>query len=201
MHSSLPFLVAVLALVLGCGDYPSGGAGNPGPRGCGDDLDCVGSRICEKGACVDPVGQPGDCIVASAAACGCEGKGFGDSLTYVAYRACHGDESAEITERGGTINVSWVSGPEVCSGEVAACEMAGLGRLLDQAFTGCPIFEPANPCNVTGAVAYLMVCRNVEGEQCSLLPLGLYACGEDELLAGIQEVRQRVRSDPEAICR
>lgn len=196
-----PILTLLAAFAWACGDFPDGGAGTPGPHGCGDDLDCAENRICVDGACVDAApADPGDCIVAQAAACGCEGKGFAGALSYVAYRVCGGNESAEISRRAGRTQVSWRSGGETCSGEVADCELAGLGRLLDQAFPGCGPVEPPNPCDVPGAVAYLMVCREAEGERCSLLPIGLDACGEGELLAGIQEVRERVRSDPEVVC-
>lgn len=197
MRNLLPILVAALASA--CGDFPGGGAGTPGPRGCGDDLDCADDRICVSGACVSPGTGGGDCI-AAAASCGCEGRGYAGALTYVAYKVCGGSEAAEIVRRGGGASVSWNAAGETCSGEVDACEVEGLGRLLDQAFTGCPVEEPANPCDVPGAVAYLMACHEAEGSGCSLLPIGLDACGEAELLAGIQEVRERVRADPESLC-
>jgi hypothetical protein len=195
-----PTCLAALALACGSGDYPTGGADTPGPRGCGDDLDCSGDRICVDGACVAPLQTGGGDCIDAAASCGCEGKGFAEGLTYVAYKVCGGTESAEIVRRGDGASIAWNSAGERCSGDVDACEIGGLGRLLDQAFTGCPGAEPPNPCDVPGAVAYLMACREADGERCTLLPIGLDACGEGELLAGMQEVRERVRAAVETYC-
>ncbi len=194
-------LIGAALWTLSCsGEFPSGGTGTPGPHRCGDDLDCADTRICVDGTCVFPdEGTGGDCIQATAT-CGCDGMGFTGALSYLAFKVCGGSESMEITRRGGGARVSWRSAGEACAGALQDCEVEGLGRLLDEAFTGCDGVEPASPCDAPGAVAYLMACHDADGDRCRLLPIGGNACGENELLAGFQQVRQRVRTDPESAC-
>lgn len=197
------FAIVLSVAVLSCSEsFPTGGEEHFGPLACGDDLDCAADRICVEGSCVpDKRGAlTEDCVEASAS-CGCDGKGFAESLTYLAYRTCGASEATELSRSGDGAWVSWRAPGDNCSGPVEACELGGLGRLLDQAFTGCPTDEPTRPCAVSGATGFFLACRLVQGEErCVLVPSGLGACGEDALLAGIEELRERVRADPDGLC-
>jgi hypothetical protein len=197
-----PTAIVLSALVLSCVEaFPTGGEENFGPLACGDDLDCTGDRICVEGACVpDKRGAIGEDCVAASASCGCEGKGFAGALTYLAYRTCDGAEAVEVTRSGSGGWVSWRAPGDNCSGPMETCELGGLARLLDEAFTGCPADEPARPCAVPGATGSFLACRTVQAEErCILLP-AVGGCGEGALLAGLEEIRARVRAEPDGLC-